>query len=803
MPKRPITGGDIKRVLQPSNLEVSNLRGGREFPIRYARVTRVDPKRMVVDLEYLSGVRIEAKNVPLSFPGAGSRHFFGAMPEVGDLCLVGQSPAESGRSKRPVILGWYVPSTQAGYDWLNVRSHSPDELSLTPKQKESLEGLASERRHKLRQMEKGNIIASSSQGGDLLLNESVTLANRRGNEVILRDQDQALVVRTLQQFHAGAGFRTYSGMVQRDANLLPTQISYGDSDWTSSRQVDGSKVPLGPLGLDQVEGSGEIVSPVFNDADFQVPVDFDPREILKRGLFMDVNGNLLLDNDYATYGGKPMYRVAADLKHNGVDTNVPTFAEYRIEVAHTTDGTLPVTEQTDGLDVDRLLMVPPGSNPGESGGNESGTTDPTTLSPNAPMVEFVLGTAVGNDSYGKPDEYGVPLVARVTTESGTPQTSIRAYDPAQDTLEDQIAFLLRSRDPRDVSRESFMALTKGGAWLTSFQGQGSKVAQESLRTGKVSFYGTDLDGNSRILNADGGIKIDSLEGRSQDNVGVEITAHQGAVKIFAGGSTSTGAANDDPNPKSPLNSRVGLSLVSATGTEISATEGITVAASEVAISETRRTSITASSSIDLNAGDTVSVSTKRLSMTVNGSAEYVFGGPLNGVASNGPTRSIAFSGSPLTGAIGGAVDKYEVTFGGRNEVFRLGRHMTSISVGGFVVRTMNPLTRAFGVGTGVNISTGAPLLQNGFSSSIASATLSSSVGTTTVSAKKGLVSVSGTASVLMTSLARVKIQAPLVSVLAPGSPFGGVLTDGCLDSLTGRPFLLSGTLGAATFRVGV
>jgi hypothetical protein len=129
--------------------------------------------------------------------------------------------------------------------------------------------------------------------------------------------------------------------------------------------------------------------------------------------------------------------------------------------------------------------------------------------------------------------------------------------------------------------------------------------------------------------------------------------------------------------------------------------------------------------------------------------------------------------------------------------------MTSISAGGFVVRTMNPKTRAFGVGTGVNISTGIPLLQNGFSSSIASATLSSSVGTTTVSAKKGLVSVSGTASVLMTSLARVKIQAPLVSVLAPGSPFGGVLTDGCLDSLTGRPFLLSGTLGAATFRVGV
>lgn len=803
MPKRPVTDGEIKRALQPSNLEVSNLRGGREYPIRYAKVTRVDPKRMVVDLEYLSGVRVEAKNVAITFPGAGSRHFFGAMPEVGDLCLVGQTPAESGRSKRPVILGWYVPSTQAGYDWLNVRSHSPDELSLTPKQKEALEGLASERRHKLRQMEKGNIIASSAQGSDLLLTESATLANRRGNEVILRDQDQALVVRSLQQFHAGAGFRTYSGMVQRDANLLPTQVAYGDTDWTSTRQVDESGNPLDPASLDQIDGSGEIVAEVFNDGDFQDPVDFDPRAILQRGLFMDVNGNLLLDNDYATYGGKPMYRVAADLRHNGVDTNVPTFTEYRIEVAHTTDGTLPVTEQTDGLDVDRLLMVPPGTSPDESGGNESGTTDPTVLSPNAPMVEFVLGTAVGNDAYGKPDEYGVPLVAKITTESGEPQTVIRAYDPAQDTLEDQVAFLLRSRDPNDLTRESFMALTKGGAWLTSFQGEGSKVAQESLKTGKVSFYGTDLDGNSRVMNARGAVNITSTVGRSQDNVGVDISSTFGAVKISAGGSSTSGTANNDPNPNSPLNSRVGLALASATGAEITATEGVKIAASEVAVSDTRRTSITASSAIDFNAGDTVSTSTKQLNTTVNGSAEYTFGGPLNGLATNGATRSTTFTGNPATGAIGGFVDELKVTFGGRNETFRLGRHVTTVNAGGFDIGTMTPSIPVFTAGQGVNISTGVPLLQNGFSSTVASASLSSRVGATTVSAKKGPVTVAGTASVLITSLARVKISAPLVSVLAPGSPFGGVLTDGCLDSLTGRPFLLSGTLGAATFRVGI
>ena len=140
-----VTEGDIKREVGASNLEVSNLRGGRNFPIRYGKVTRVDPKRMVVDLVLISQTNVDFSNVPISFPGAGARHFFGAMPEVGDICLIGQQPAESGRSKRPVILGWYVPSTQAGYDWLNVRSHGPDELDLTPKQKVALDGIASER----------------------------------------------------------------------------------------------------------------------------------------------------------------------------------------------------------------------------------------------------------------------------------------------------------------------------------------------------------------------------------------------------------------------------------------------------------------------------------------------------------------------------------------------------------------------------------------------------------------------------------------------------------------------------------
>lgn len=799
-----VTKGDIQHEVGVTGLQQANLEGGRNFPLRYAVVTRVDEKRMVVDLRTLSGPNFNAKNVPLTFPNAGARHFLGAIPEVGDLCLIGQSPAESGRSKRPIILGWFVPSTQAGYDWLNVRSHAPDELGLTPKQKVVLEGLAFERRHKLRQMERGNVVASSSQGSDLLLTESATLTNRRGNELSLRDQDQALVVRTLQQFHAGAGFRTYSGMVQRDANLLPSQVAKDTTDWTSGRQVDGSEVPLTSAELDENEDAGSPnLSRVFDGDALITTMQTNPREVLKRGLLMDDNGTMVLGNNAAVYGGKPMFRVASNLTDNAVNTpNVPTLAEYRIEVAHTSDGVLPVTEQTDGLDVDRLLQTGPPTDPDAEGGDQAGATDPTRLSPNVPMVEFILGTAVGNDAFGKPSEYGIPLVAKVTTESGDLQTVVRAFDPAVDDLGDQLAFLIRSRDPRDFTRESFFGLTKGGAWVSSLQGQGSKVAQENLRTGKVSFYGRDTDGHSRIMNAEGAVAIVNTRGRQKDNVGVEIRSSGGAVDIFGGGPNTAGAADGDQNPNAPANTQTALSLRSAKSALLEAKDRVKVSGSEVVIGDTRVTSIGASSSVNIDSGDTVSVSTKVMSQTVSGQAEYVYGGPKDSAPTNGPLRSTKFTGTPLTGATGGVVDELEVQFGGRSETFLNGRLETTVNVGSFNVRTMAPSTNSVGPGSGFSIRTGPSGLENSVSATpTGGVEVTAGFGSATVQATKGQAKVSGVAGATLSSLATVGIKGSFVRVTAPG-PSGGVITDGCIDGLTGRSFLASGTLGAPGFRLG-
>ena len=249
------------------------------------------------------------------------------------------------------------------------------------------------------------------------------------------------------------------------------------------------------------------------------------------------------------------------------------------------------------------------------------------------------------------------------------------------------------------------------------------------------------------------------------------------------------------------NSKTALSLRSANGAILGAAEQIKVAAPEINLTENKVTNISASSAFNVNAGDTISMSSKASNTTINGKAEYTFGGPLDGLATNGATRSTTFTANPATGALGGSVDDYEVVFGGRSELFRLGRHRTVMNVGSFNVSTMAPAIPTVGPGAGFSIATGLPLLDNKISATPATLFALANSGTALLSATKGTVTVTGIAGTFINSLASIGIAAPLVRVTAPG-PFGGVLTDGCIDSLTGRPFLLSGTIGAPGFRVG-
>ncbi len=800
-----VTTGEIVKDFKPSPLKRAKVKGKKNFPISVATVKRVDPKRMVVDLLAYDEV-MPRKNVPISFPGAGGRHFLGAMPQVGDVCVIGAQPAESGKNSAPVILGWFVPGSQAALEWLTVRSHSPNELGLTPKDKIALEGSASQRRYKLRQMEEGHIVASSAQGSDLLLTESATLTNRRGNEIILRDQDQALVVRSLQQFMAGAGFRVYGGMVQRDASLLPTQMFKDSVDWSGDRQVDEDGTPLLPNQMGTIPDAGTVnPSYVFNVGEDGISnangLDFttetNPVDILQRGLFISADGTVFDDKVKrgATYGGKSMFRVSKDSR-NGVDNaGADVYSEYRIEVSHTTDGVLPVTEQTDGLDIDRLLPNSP---------NPELPPDPNNRATSSPMVEFVLGTVVGNDSTNERDAYGSPLVAKIVDKNGRKQTIVRASTP-DDSVEDQLAFMVRVRNPEKPDVDpSFIAITKGGAYLNNFQGHGSKVVQEDYRTGKQSFYGVDDDGQSLRNECEGSISFNNVgSGRSTDNVGVEITSDRGAVTISAGGSITEGAAGPNQNPNSsPASQNIAMKLQSSTGTLIQASNKVQVQAPEISLSEAKTIGMTSSGSVDINSGDTVSVSTKVLSMSISGSSETVLGGPKDGLATNGATRRTTFTSSPLTGSVGGITDEYVMEFGGRSEYINVGSYNNVVNVGSAnlsamtldIISQVAGLEWNFGTGIGTSVSSGPPVLSNNLKVTPLSAKLTAGIGPVVISANKGEAVVKGI-SVRVQSATSLSLAATTLTLAGMIGPTGGMLNSGCIDGLTGRTFELSGTIG--------
>ena len=785
--------------------------GGDDFPLRVAKVTAVDPKRLVMSLMTLTGNEDAYDNVPITLPGGWARHFFAAIPEVHDLCVVGYSPAESGSTRVPYVVGWLVPGPEASYDWMMISLTGETELDMSPKLQEALKGIIGRTRKKMRQVEPGNIMASSSQGSDLILNESVTLANRRGNEIILRDQDQALVTRTLQTFHAGAGVRTYSGMVQRDSALLPTQAWADAVDWASPLQISEDGTPLQSEDFPTVDDPEAYLGPLFTPNpvfDAGLPISSsDPREFLKRGLYIDDQGRLYdnLPTEGSTYGGKRFWRVSKDGGDGIPDPSAEVFSEFRIEVSHTSDGTLPVTEQTDGIDIDRLLPSTPQRDlAGEVSPN------PTNRSPNAPMVSLVLGTAVGNDPVSDRSTYGRPLVAQLYGKDGSFAPLIRSAADGEDPGQ-HAAYLLRVANPYDPSQpEAFMAVTKSGSFRSYFPGSGSESHQEFYQAGKKVVLGNQNSGASSVTEADGYIGFSNVgKGRGLDNLGLELTSAAGAVKLFAGGAlTGTGTALGEVGSAAlDVLQNTGLWLESAQNAILKSAKTTRISAPSIELGDADGVSIQANSSLSLDSGSRTSLSSVVWDQTVSGQMNVTMGGPKNGSPTNGALRNTKFTGTPLTGLLGGAADSYKVQYGGSSSNWNLGKVQNKVLVGSFrfSAMTIPDIIEPPVPGAGIDMSVGVPFFSQTLKAGLLGVGVSSAIGYAKLEAKKGTATVTGKVAVRISSIGPMRLEASLVSVACAGSVVngGGVLTDGCRNPLTGRSFRTSASLGVAGFRVGV
>ncbi len=782
-----MSGPNFKDAPSPSSIkremgstrphDISANEGAQRYALGYAMIVKIDYKQLTCLIRVETGETFTSE-IPLSFPGAGNRHFFGALPEPGDVCVIGWKARESGVTREAIILTWQVPGVQAGYQWMPTQPYSPDEYDQTPSDRIRQEGIADRIRHKLRHMEPGNIVASSSQGSDLVLDESATLSNRRANEIRLRDSDQAMVFRSLQQFHAGAGFRIYGGMVQRDATLLPNQMFSGERDWASLKLLDDDGEPLKASDLTATTSGALSPNPVFDLLDFDP--DVDPNSFLQRGMFITNGGSRREAGVPSTgvYGGKLVYRLTDDPANFNAfrSTEADALTEYRIEVAHTSDGTLPVTEQTDNFDADRL----PGADPSSA--------DTDVSSGATPFIEVVYGTVVGNDPYSLQGRefYAKPLSPSIFGEGPDPAPGFSAGSAS--SIDNHAAMLFKMKPPSGAGSDpTWWSVTKTGRFMASIAGpSGTTSVEAAVARGVHAWAGSSPKGESFRLEGAGAFIVDTQGGRNEDNLGVSLST-TGAMLLSAAGTSNVGrgTVNQGEQTGEGEADQPSMTLDGGPLMRIKANT-VQIKAPKFDLSGVDSMVLKASSIMDFSSGTMFRAVSGNVELNATNDMKVSVSGPKDSKPTNGPYMTETITTTlPTTGV----VKKTEVDMGKTQHVTYIGDVEVKTKVGDVLNRTTT--------GTVQNKAG-----QNEWTTKTASGlTGRATVGAVSVKALAGSMTISGSVSAMLSATGPATVKGTAgVTLIGPGKK-GLMLCSTDRDPLTGQLFSLYG-MGSPGHRLG-
>lgn len=750
-----------------------------QWGLGLARVMEIDYEGMTCVLRVVIGAAGDDDRapIPLTFPGAGNRHFFGALPQIGDLAVVGWMPQESlkPKTRTPVILGWALPGVYAGRNWLTTSTFGDAELDQTSQRQRDVLGASFPLiRHKLRAMSPGNIVASSAQGSDLILDEGVSLINRRGNEIRIRDQDQAVVTRALQRFDALAGVRSYTGMVQRDATFLPPTMLGDGKDWAGGQQtIDGSPLAEGDLPDDETQAAGfltpaRVLGKYLNEDGnldtglFTFADHIDPFMFLRLGGFIDEQGFVTSDkvNSDAIYGGKSIFRVAAGRDVNAVlSSSVPTFTEHRIEITHTTDGRLPVTEQTEGFDAERLPLADPDT----PGGH-----------PNAPFIEFVMGSVVGNDPYTDKGRqaYGLPLVPKVFSDG----VASPRLDPAPLAVSDNTdssptpmglhAASLFKLSPINGDLPTWWSVNKQGQFLAAISGPRNEDSVELSLTGGLTL---GIGGRLNLI-MNGGISLGTKSKQS-----LHLKSDEGPVTIYGGGPLRGAEGAAKGNGAGESSDLPSVDIFAQTNARIRANRKVLLKGQTI---ETRSKKVVMSNvaNFDVDAADgKISFKAQTVDMIVSGKRVDQFSGPKNFLPTSGALHERTY-----TPAYPGVVcEEVNYTWGDREETFLLGSHTTSILIGNATYQTALGTVTLRALGSSLSVG-------------VASIDATVPVGTISLTAHAGTATMSALAGVMMESTAGLAVVKGGLGVILQGPIYGPdagpIIASGSLEPFTYLPY---------------
>ena len=760
---------------------LSSSRGHGEWGLSVAKVIRVDEAEQRISVHIMSGEadRREPLSIPMNYPFAGRRSILGGLPQEGDFCIVGNLLQESiSGARTPVILSWFSATSWMGQDWVMGSDLSDTEGMATPDQRSLVEGNYSRVRFKLGHLNSGNIFGSSAQGSDFVLSESVHLANRRGNEFILRDSDQTAVTRAIASHDALAGLRVYQGPVMRVGDTLSTQMFSDGLNWESSTQLDpDTGLPItrdylelhsgGPLSADDIEAPeipGGYLKPSYlfykvdedgvtafqEDTGFAFDEDIDPNQFLLWGGFITSTGYRNSPEPEIVYGGRTLYRVGLDdlgrVSNAAGDAEVSAFTEHRIEIQHVSDLTLPVTEITDSLDIDRL------------------PSEPATGDYRANYMEIVHGTVIGNDPYS---QAGNPLYRKPITFTlfeGEAPSALFGDGEAAD-LGDHLASLYRLSPPSTGNTgDTIFTVSKSGSMSMLIGGTASAENSLEIHARNGILLSTE---KKLVFSAEQGFEFRG--GRNESGAGLDVASNSGGVRIFGGGILTEGT-------QVPGSENVNLLLEGESFVKMRAAETVAIEAPAITLRNANAISVQALTALVLQAGDSVQQSSKTYDRTTTGKSTEVFGGPIDGLITNGPVRDIKIIANPATGFIAGVNDQYQNIYGDREETFLLGSHTTQCVVGNLTYSTLvGVVTQRAGVNqTELSLAGQINTIAVGnITTTVAAGTIVEQSTVSSIYKTTGAMTVSGTASLLLGGPGKV----------------GPIVCGSDLDPLTGLPLI--------------
>lgn len=468
--------------------------------LRVGIVQRVDAINMKADVKIIAGQGYRT-DVEISQAMCGPRSFWGGLPEIGSLVMVGFRMTSAKNNLADAVIVGYLPMGNR----LGIR-YDPfapsDPTAVDPEDVSDYEEeFGGPVRYKRFKMSPGDVGGMSSSGAEVLLNRSVNLVNRAGDLIELRDEERTLVTQSIHRFDNEAGVRRYSGPVRRQVFWVPPEIVTTKDDGTKvlKSTADGyygrddfQSIGPGAAGAATkfANSDGELHEN-FNNAKLFPPVTYSNGKTV---FYPSTMPNISLEGDPDEGAGA-------------------AFTEVRTEIAHDTELVQEVHTEIDGF----------------------------CPNPRAPYIEHVLGTVIGNDAYSTQGlkQYGQALRPQMWTHGKSLtqgkfslETISRGANGDLDVRTSAAAFLFRI-NPVEAKDD-------GTAFAVAVQKQGKLFVQVPKPSNES--YGDNVKGVSADVNLLGALKL--FLGSASPTKTSLFAKFDGGIKAEIGRNTDTGNSLD-------------------------------------------------------------------------------------------------------------------------------------------------------------------------------------------------------------------------------------------------------------------